>query len=703
MWHKQNNTMNNTVNKDHEHTSNENDKNKNISNIYNLSNNMYGKTTEIKSVNRKANGIDIEKPSKKEELLIRSKWNVVVAPKNVNTVFQVIEILRGIREIFHKFDKELKIMKSDATLPGKKELCNEEEIPTERNELEKYVENPRTNNNGKLIFRISMKSKTDINKICNQPEAKQWLIDNKIKLFESKLITTKAMFVGFFDEPNPNKNCIPFLELKINQHIGKHEMDYQIDIRPLYIEGKGESCNVYMLLSCIEDATLLKEKLSQQSEHLHKFYSWSEYQDLSRLQKLHIIMEQKTVNKKYKSTIIKGFKEVKINETSNLQSQKNHDTSWDDSEMEISGIDQTEDDSLEYRKENESNPKPIFHPTKIEKFISSEYTLPNGEQMIKGITGPVKGHIQVWYGKEALNQTLELIQVLKTELARKMSNNCIKMTFDNATEIISEVENNKPWLPNSLLTSIPTASHAYATKNFTKVNRTKKSQTQFQLTETNYQETNIEHTKKPTNSNRWLPAGKTTISNQHDSRDTNIENQNTTTSAETEISKHGSALVIPIYEYRQETKMEQFCIALIKKTTDELKTEMNKNSASINQIKQNTTNEIDKVRIGLETLKDETQKTLQEMKMESKNSTDTMIKNQETLMKYLMKEKENTINTNQNETRNVTREERKNKQDIREENEVYTHQSKQRPERTATPFGYQRSRCNNEEHAAKEQ
>jgi hypothetical protein len=148
-------------------------------------------------------------------------------------------------------------MKTDSPPKKQQVIDNEDEIPTEGSELEKYVDNPSTNNNRKFTFQTTLQSKININEICNQPVVKQRFIDSQIKIFESKLVTNKAGFAGFFDKPNPNKNGIYFLELKINQHLGNCTMDYQVGIRPLYIEGKGESCMVYMLLSGIENITII--------------------------------------------------------------------------------------------------------------------------------------------------------------------------------------------------------------------------------------------------------------------------------------------------------------------------------------------------------------------------------------------------------------------------------------------------------------
>jgi uncharacterized protein (DUF2384 family) len=636
-----------------------------------------------------------------------TKWNIVVTPTSQNTVFQIREILKDVSGILQSVDEELILVTHKSDEDTKQEsIKKDKDIPTTGTEIEKFVDNPRTNKNGKLIFRIHIISKMNMDIIMSEQTIRQWMIRNKIKMFESKLTTDKPIFAGFYEEPNPNKKGGVFLEKKIKHHIGEIKIEFQVEIRPLYVEGKGNSCLIYMIMTSIEYVNTLRDKLKEDSEHLHKFYSWPEYQDLSKLQKVHLICEQKNHNQQFKSIIIDGFKNTRIYEKENTTEINNKMTEgvWEESSiMELSQIKNTEDQSWEEQLEFEEDESVIYHPSKIDMYIKNEFVLQNGEQMIKGVTGPVGGEIQVWYGKEAINQTITLISVLKTELARHMTAKCINMTFENPEEICREVNNSKQWTPNELLSSVPVASYAYATKTYdSRDKNNKKKKTYFNLTESSNQEkTNITEDNKEGNA-------KVTFANNTNDKSTTMyrdttNNQATANNMRSNLNskKHENNGQTP----GTENNMKNYCLELINKSKNELIIDIKKNSERIEQINKEAKEEMKKIEEGMISLKENTTTAIQNLQMENIASTNTVIKNQESMMEIL-KGMRNASQDNENDThKNNNTKKREINNETREGIEKENNNTNQHtiPNRTATPFGFIRGRCIQHEQEAGQQ
>jgi hypothetical protein len=106
--------------------------------------------------------------------------------------------------------------------------------------------------------------------------------------------------------------------------------------------------------------------------------------------------------------------------------------------MDFSKI-KDQDKTWEDKYEFDKNEGLITSPGEIVDFLDRTYLLQNGDNMIKGITIPVNGKIQVWYLKQQRNHTESLIDKLKVGLARHMTTKCIQETFKNPREIKNQI------------------------------------------------------------------------------------------------------------------------------------------------------------------------------------------------------------------------------------------------------------------------
>jgi hypothetical protein len=620
---------------------------------------------------------------------LKSSWNIVVTPTNKNSVFQIREITCGLIQCLSQFDSNISISSVPDSQNSVTILNSDTKLPTKGDELAKFIDNPRTNNSGKLIFRLFLHSSKEIIANCNQPEVRQWLETHKVKLFESKLKTSKPTFAGFYDEPNPNKFGTVFLDEKIQNLLGPNDIDIQVEIRPLYLEGKGNSCLVYMIMTSAEQVTNLRLKLKKGSDHLYRFYSWTEYQDLSHLQKVHLIQEQKANNTQLKCKFIDGYNDINIY-NKDIQGQdetKSNGGLWEDqSSMELSRINDVDNSSWEDQTDANEDML-ISHTSQIENLLKTEFLLINGKPMIKGLSGPVNGRIQVWYGREAVNQTESLLAVLNTELARNMTTKCIELTFSNPNEIYEQVNNSTQWTPTELLNTVPMASYAYASNKYdSRIKRNNQRKNKFSLTTTVEinNATNNEITtaethmtqKSPTNTPaNWIgykDKSKVTFATQQSNQ------QQSSPHLRTETTK---------YHQNTDSKMQQYCLDLINQSKIELQQDITKNAKRIEQISNDTRIELKRVDEGIAHLRQSTTEAYQQLRQENQKSLDTMSKNHDSLMAYLMTDKENRDQQTQDSRRDYSH-------DSRNLNNFASSNPHNTPDRTATPFGFNRSRCN---------
>jgi hypothetical protein len=148
--------------------------------------------------------------------------------------------------------------------------------------------------------------------------------------------------------------------------------------------------------------------------------------------------------------------------------------------------------------------------------------------------------------------------------------------------------------------------------------------------------------------------------------------------------------------------MKNYCLELINKSKNELIIDIKKNSERIEQINIEAKAEMEKIEKGMNSLKENTTIAIQNLQKESKDSTNKVIQNQESMMEILIgmrngnMEKEKTTHKNNNtkkrEINNEQREGIEKENDNKNQNNI--------PTRTATPFGFTRGRCIQHEQTA---
>jgi hypothetical protein len=339
-------------------------------------------------------------------------------------------------------------------------LETREGIPTKKTEMDRYIENPKTNKRNKLIFKIFIVSKIPKEELLEDETLKEWLRNKRTSMYLTTLKSSKPMFAGFFDEPNPERTKTGFLEQRIQRQLKDEELDFEVIVKPIFVEGFGNSSLVYMVMTNSKDVSTIRKKLKEVRTYMHKFYSWDEYADLSKLQKLHIIKEQQHSNKNHRCMLIDGFKTtVDIGNGENGDLNDEHETALNQEgdEMNISATSSTREDEDTQEDEDIETGEWILKPNQIYQYIEKTYLQQDGNSMINGITGPVGGVIQVWYMVKQQNQTLSLLNVIKVEIARKMTRKCLQATFKDHKQINQQTMTTPAWRPNQLLLTTPVA------------------------------------------------------------------------------------------------------------------------------------------------------------------------------------------------------------------------------------------------------
>jgi hypothetical protein len=88
-------------------------------------------------------------------------------------------------------------------------------------------------------------------------QMKNWFNIHNIKMTVNNLSTNRPMFAGFYDEPNPEQKKIKFLEASTRNNLKWDEIEFQIEIIPIYSIGKGNVCHVYMVMTNKEEVQSL--------------------------------------------------------------------------------------------------------------------------------------------------------------------------------------------------------------------------------------------------------------------------------------------------------------------------------------------------------------------------------------------------------------------------------------------------------------
>jgi hypothetical protein len=384
-----------------------------------------------------------------------------------------------------------------------------------------------------------------------------------------------------------------------------------------------------------------------------------------------------------------GFNDINIYDLEN----RGYDTTTstegigeDHSSMDLSRKNDADTSSWEDRTDANDDML-LSHNSQIETFIKTEFLLNDGKPMIKGISGPVNGRIQVWYGTKAINQTESLLAVLKTELARNMTTRCIELTFSNPNEIYEYVNNSTQWTPTELLNTVPMASYAYASNNYARKEKKsyKRNNTFSLITKGDiHNETINEHKETESHMIKQIPTN--TLDRTSGYRDKSRVTFANQQSYQQTSSLHPRTETTNNHK-QMDSKIQQFCLELIHQSKLDLQKDIQQNAKRIEQISNDTKMELKRVDEGIAHLKESTTEAYQQLRKENQKSLDTMSRNHDSLMAYLTKEKENSTHQPQTHSRD-------HYYDLRNPTNFASSNPHNTPDRTATPLGFSTSRCN---------
>jgi hypothetical protein len=222
----------------------------------------------------------------------KTAWNVVASQSSKTKAIDVRSVITKILINFQQSDSNIVLIPT--THENEEEnpvIYKPTEIPNNKIGLTKYLESPRIKNN-KLLCRVQLGSLKEVSHAVESYKFKKWMSTNQIRLTISKLSSDQPLYAGFYTEPNPAHQNIGFLEDRITQHLNRSFfLEFQVEIVPIFSKGKGNSALVYMVMTTKNDVNMLRRKLAEPSQNIHKFHQWDHFEDLSELQILHIVQE----------------------------------------------------------------------------------------------------------------------------------------------------------------------------------------------------------------------------------------------------------------------------------------------------------------------------------------------------------------------------------------------------------------------------
>jgi hypothetical protein len=438
------------------------------------------KVQSKKSVNTKEQPKQTTKVNPIKPLPLQSAWTCTISPTYRKEDMQVYTIVRGILAALHQIDPNIHLTKIGGKDYPAKAVTKPEETPKDKGELEEYAEEPHMTSSNKLTFRITLASQSTIDDIITNQGLVKWMKKTKLSMGKSTIKTSKPAFVGFYDEPNPERKKIYYLEERIKAIMGERTIEYQVVIKPIFVEGKGCSAMVYMVIADKADVTQLRTILRIETHITSTFFPWDQYSDLPREKKLHIIQTQQKLNLHLRSVLAFGFtnniptidfefdddseksndfESVNMEQLDETQQEPNNDEkSWDEEddfendEQTNNQIQMTQHVPANLVVDTDVSPAPI-----MTEFIIDHFRGHQGESIFPKVWGPLNGKILLFYNVCNQNQALAITTILKPEIAKHMTETCIRIVFEEPDEVIQQSYQTAPWEPYDLAMEVPSA------------------------------------------------------------------------------------------------------------------------------------------------------------------------------------------------------------------------------------------------------
>jgi hypothetical protein len=629
-----------------------------------------------------------------DEGIIITSWSIIATSEKRNGNIEVRAVIQNILDTLTDETNDIFLIEKISENKPNEFLNGTKKVPLTENELKKFIDDPRIKKNNKLTFRIRLGSTTDIRDLMDLKTIKNSLFNNRINMKISYLTTNRPVFAGFYDEPNPEQKKIFYLEERIRKNLNDNELEFQVMITQIFCAGKGNVSTVYMILTNKEQVEQLRNNLSIPVNNTHTFYQWDHYEDLSILQKMHLIRKQQYNNNKYRSQIINGFKndiqicsdEDEWDENIEGKVRETNTEIWiDDSEMEISRIEKINNNEWDDDSELDRFKPAITDSKDIERFLKSTYKLNDGRCIIQGVIGPTNGRIQVWYLNHQKNQTESLLEVLVSELARNMDASTIQKTFEDPTEIDKNTKDTIPWKPTKLIRETP--------EDYT--DEPKQGSQKKRNNNIIYYVKN-DAPIDPNEETRTIQLAEQTIEDkmQH------IENKNSSGSRGRYEDNVQSRIKIDHNVTKNE--IEEYCKQLIQTSTKDLKKQIEKNSIEIAKVQNDSKKSIINLESTMLKLQKENNKRNNQQQTENKSTMENILQNQEIMLKHLIGTNSHTKQSEKSET--STYEPYINRDECKWDDYQNTQsQNNNKPDRTATSYGNKYSCDENKPSAAGKQ
>jgi hypothetical protein len=202
---------------------------------------------------------------------------------------------------------------------------------------------------------------------------------------------------------------------------------------------------------------------------LRQFFTWKEYQSLQQKQQTTILHLHNTFSTEFRSLLIHGFS--KEDTGTNVM--------WDDDieihqTIDAEGLptgkwecyEDTEDNLMSYesiddRFHNHTNLK----TTNISDYIQQAFHSGDKTPVFAHVYAPILGAREVLVPSHHIPEALDLINIVKTDICRKMNHRAIIKNFPDHDDLILSTTVNDTWQPFDIQLTITEIDHLHSHQN----------------------------------------------------------------------------------------------------------------------------------------------------------------------------------------------------------------------------------------------
>jgi hypothetical protein len=430
---------------------------------------------QINNINNNDNTMDKQQLNKANAAKdIMSKWNITVKPTAMNEEINIKLIVEGILQAVQLLHPPAWINATDGSPDG---ILNINELPPNKNDLNKYVEDIRTTYLGKVTFRLTFTTNIPMEEIVFDKTFKQWLRDQKMFMEISELQHANPLYVGFLDTPLPEHRKLPLMKARFDNAYPTEKGKFQVVLAPISIDGQNYTSTFYMIVCNqpdLEHYQLLFQNAEEKTGHV--FFPWNQFQSCKKSQKIEVVKQQQYYYATHRTTLLYNFTDANppikttakigitpttTNNEKPIITNNQYDVLSESMEQEEAALqtDMGNTDNTQSNNPNADDNKPdtTEHDDGpfLTEFIYDNFRNCYNEHIFEIIYPPINNIIETIHKKQQTNEINALLPYLHNELALNMTDEAIEWGFTYPTFIKSQLIDHPRWKPFYLGTSLP--------------------------------------------------------------------------------------------------------------------------------------------------------------------------------------------------------------------------------------------------------